>query len=653
MTITLRRLAATSVTALCALALNTGIAHASIGVIGEFGETGPGALQANQQVATAEGIAVNPVTGDVYVTDGGHYRVVEFSSTGEFIMTFGKDVNKTKVEEGAGEAEENVCTAVSGDQCQAGMAGTSPGQFGELQGVAVSAVNGDVYVADGGLFSGGNFSEGLNPRIEKFSAAGSYISEIESGAGGILTFQPWGIAVDLEDNLYVNALGQIFKFFPEGLRAEALFVGENNNDFRSITVDPSGFIYISGGGPVIKMNPAGEPVGTLNPEGGQGGGALAMNLATGEVFSVVGGTNEILQYTSSGSLVGRFPSAGNALAYGTSIGKLYQRAGNRIVVYGTFPLPPPGAPAVGRESDANLGETTAVVDAQVDPHSLDTAYEVRYGTSPTLAGAASAPVSPADAGSGFLGLPVSVALSGLQPSARYYYQVVAHNSFGGGAGSTGEGPIQSFITLPPPPTIAVGQPVVGTRSATLNGAIVPGSVGLESDTRWCVQYGQTTTYEMGFLPQVVQNDLGEGTSGVPVSVQLSNLRPDTTYHYRLVAINGLAGENLGSVSCQILGGQEVVSPDHTFTTSLPLAPVVDTGVASEVSQNSASVSGTVDPGGSQAFYEFDLGTDTTYGSRVFGEVGSQTGAQSVTVSFGVWLRGPFITIGWWRAARVA
>ena len=45
-------------------------------------------------------------------------------------MTFGGDVNKTKVDASAPESERNVCTAASGDVCQAGLTGTGDGQFG-------------------------------------------------------------------------------------------------------------------------------------------------------------------------------------------------------------------------------------------------------------------------------------------------------------------------------------------------------------------------------------------------------------------------------------------------------------------------------------------------------------------------------------------
>ena len=78
------------------------------------------------------------------------------------------------------------------------------------------------------------------------------------------------------------------------------------------------------------------------------------------------------------------------------------------------------------------------------------------------------------------------------------------------------------------------------------------------------------------------------------------------------------------------------SGDETFTTPTlaALLPEVTTGAASEVSPNAASISGTIDPRGVPTSYEFDIGTDTTYGSQqVFGEAGS--GTQPSTLALGL------------------
>lgn len=67
------------------------------------------------------------------------------------------------------------------------------------------------------------------------------------------------------------------------------------------------------------------------------------------------------------------------------------------------------------------------------------------------------------------------------------------------------------------------------NSATLNGTVKPnGSAG-----NYYFEYGTTTDY--GFTTPVT--DIGPGTIDVPVSAEVSNLDPETTYHFRIVATN--------------------------------------------------------------------------------------------------------------------
>jgi hypothetical protein len=130
----------------------------------------------------ARGIAVNgdsesPQFGDVYVIDNTH-RVQVLAPDGSFISTFGWDVNKTKLAKGgASQQELNECTAVevkAGGECQPGVEGEAPGQFGEhLESIAVDPANGDVYVSE--LINGaGTFGA----RVQKFTADGHWVWEL-------------------------------------------------------------------------------------------------------------------------------------------------------------------------------------------------------------------------------------------------------------------------------------------------------------------------------------------------------------------------------------------------------------------------------------------------------------------------------------------
>jgi hypothetical protein len=74
---------------------------------------------------------------------------------------------------------------------------------------------------------------------------------------------------------------------------------------------------------------------------------------------------------------------------------------------------------------------------------------------------------------------------------------------------------------------------VTSTAAQLNGVIAPAGL----DTFWAFQYGTSTSYGHDTSP------LGPltGTTSMSVSTLLRGLQPGTTYHFRLVAVQGAAG----------------------------------------------------------------------------------------------------------------
>ncbi len=167
-------------------------------------------------------IAVDATTGrassgDVYVGDPFNHRVEKFDAGGHFILMFGEDVNKTKVEApGSSEAERNVCTAASGDVCQQGAEGTGPGAFAGDRPLAIAVDStggpsaGDVYVANTTSdpdkhIKGQGAGEGT---ITKFDENGMPVTSW--GAGGQLrsSGEPFGaiagVTVDGSGDLWVS-----------------------------------------------------------------------------------------------------------------------------------------------------------------------------------------------------------------------------------------------------------------------------------------------------------------------------------------------------------------------------------------------------------------------------------------------------------------
>jgi hypothetical protein len=117
----------------------------------------------------------------------------------------------------------------------------------------------------------------------------------------------------------------------------------------------------------------------------------------------------------------------------------------------------------------------------------------------------------------------------------------------------------------PASALAAGRPGATTRAATdvsptaatLQGSVNPNGLV----TTWYFQYGKTTRY--GTRTQAL--DAGSGTRAIRVSSTITNLTPNTTYHYRIVATNS-AGNRVGA--------------DRTFKT--PEHPTVST-IASSAS----------------------------------------------------------------------
>jgi hypothetical protein len=102
-------------------------------------------------------------------------------------------------------------------------------------------------------------------------------------------------------------------------------------------------------------------------------------------------------------------------------------------------------------------------------------------------------------------------------------------------------------TLPPFPTVITGPASPEPTSATLNGTVNPNGM----TATYFFEYGTADNYGSFTPPRIA----GSGTADIPVNAYISPLRRDTTYHYRLVASNGIV---------------DIDGDDRTFTTSEPL-----------------------------------------------------------------------------------
>ncbi len=219
---------------------------------------------------------------------------------------------------------------------------------------------------------------------------------------------------------------------------------------------------------------------------------------------------------------------------------------------------------------ANVSGTSATLTGTVSANATAAWFE--YG----LQGGAT---TRANVGTGSVTLP----LNNLSPGT-YSFRLVAQNSC-----NTADGQYQTFTIQAPvctAPTATTNQPAPGQNSATFTGTVNP--------------QGGTATYYFAYGTN--QSNLAYSTPSQTVSgnaqtvtANVTNLQSNTTYYVQLVVQNS-CGSNQG----------QVVS----FTTGGPVctAPTAILNQPSANSQNSAYVSGTVNPNGSTVSYYFMYGT---------------------------------------------
>ncbi len=478
----------------------------------------------------------------------------------------------------------------------------APGGFKRPFALAVGP-NGEVYVADQ-----------ISNVVDEFNSSGAYQSQITGFAS------PSALAVDSSGNLYVVDGSAVKKFDAAGSPANFSSVGTNElTGFEApegVAVDSSGNVYVTDAGAlaVDKFNSAGVAQALVAPPDGFG---LPFAIATdldGEVFvgdlesspPAVDGFDAAGAYQSALTL--NDPLVGGSWSPASigvdAVGDVYVvDESNKVVdLFRRLTLPDvaTGTPAT------DVTATSATLVGTIDPAGgLDAHYSFEYGANTSYS---SGTTTVGDAGSSTLtapGLQVSATLDGLAPNSTYHYRLVGSDSDGSNPGAD-----QTFTTLAVAPSVS--EPAASAGEVTHTSVVLSGVVNPKNaPTFYHFIYGTSSSYGSSG-PEL---EAGFGSEDETLGQFIDGLEPDTTYHYALVATN-----KAGTVT----------GPDQTFTTSALAPPVLLTGGASEITQTTATISGTVDTEGMFAsIYGFDLGIDTNYtkafviGNAEAGVVGPQ------------------------------
>jgi parallel beta-helix repeat protein len=261
--------------------------------------------------------------------------------------------------------------------------------------------------------------------------------------------------------------------------------------------------------------------------------------------------------------------------WGNPCNRQYAEFGVKV----TIPNTPP---QVTTEGASSITASSAVLTGNLDSTGEETCQVwFQYGTTKSY-GSSSPKLSMSSTG------PFGAIISSLNPDTTYHFRACAQNSKGTSYGSD-----MTFKTAKrtyPPQVRTDGTSSITTSSAALTGNL--DDMGGELCQVW-FQYGTTTSYGSS------TNKLTMSSTGSFGTI-VSNLNPDTTYHFRACAQNS-KGTRYGS--------------DLTFKTARETyLPQVTTKGASSITTSSAMLTGNLDStGGETCQVWFEYGISTSYG----------------------------------------
>ena len=263
----------------------------------------------------------------------------------------------------------------------------------------------------------------------------------------------------------------------------------------------------------------------------------------------------------------------------------------------TTPMPPGVNPA----PPAAITDASATLSGSITTNGFDTTYHFEYASASDYTAGSSYPHStpPQPAADG---VSASAQISQLTPGTVYHYRLVASNGIDTVASAD-----QTFTTTTPPSA------VTGSASGMSgSSAAVSGTANAHGDPSTVYfQYGPSIAY--GYTTPV-QNL--SGTTDQRVEAILNGLATGTTYHYRLVAVNG---------------PDTTRGADQIFTTLA--RPVLGAITSSPTADTAVTLGATINPSAQTTTYYFNYGPSSAYGSATASQtLASASSAQAVSAS---------------------
>ena len=176
------------------------------------------------------------------------------------------------------------------------------------------------------------------------------------------------------------------------------------------------------------------------------------------------------------------------------------------------------APTATTNAATAVTQTTATLNASINPNGLSTGVYFQYGLGVSYGSTTATQTLVA----GNTPVAISANLTGLTPGEGYHFRAVATNSLG-----TTYGADTTFQeTRPPPSGTTTAASGLASSQATLNASANPQGVA----TTYHFDFGPTAAY--GWTS--AETSAGSGTANVAATLPVVGLNPSTTYHYRIV-----------------------------------------------------------------------------------------------------------------------
>jgi hypothetical protein len=460
-----------------------------------------------------------------------------------------------------------------------GAKGTGAGQFTEPIGIAVFQETGDVYVVDSS-----------NSRVDSFGPEGAFRftvgwgvldgkAELElcsagcragiSGAGAGQFSSPQGVAVDNDPasefygDFYVldggnhrvqkfDSAGHFLLTFGKGVNlsskgdvcssAESANCGEGQFGFEpgelsqtdgAMAVDAAGTVYIGDFGRVEKFTPAGTFAEQWPVGAGSGNvPSLAINESD-EVYLLAEGSVGVHRYDR----------------FGTELGLPFDTAGEPNYLT----LGPSGEVYVDEHQNRDF----------TDPHLVE--YD-----------------------------PAGTELKSFDVGTEGGSRGIAFGNTIERVNVLNSEAVRLVAVPPVGPLVVPGSEVAIDAKPTH--AEVEARVDAEgSPSTFHFEYGETAAYDLSTTPTPLSEE-GGLFAPVPVTADLTGLKPDTVYHFRVVSEDEHGNTTFG--------------PDATLTTTPPVLIAGES--TTQVSPESARLSVELNPQGAKTSYHFEYGLSTAY-----------------------------------------